>query len=143
MGPSAAERDEPDLAQHRGAGLVPELAGHVAVVAPRLAGGAGDDRRHHLRHVDLAEPLVQHHQRLRAGRERLVVQEGLGVHPLVPRVGEPLVTLRNRVVDVGRDGVAARNRFWEGDSSFLVVIGYRGFTPLARDKSPIQRTGIY
>src|SRR5581483_6212402 len=68
-GPVHAQRDEPDLAHHGVAGLVPELARHVAVVAPRLARRPGDDRGHHLRHVDLAQPLVEHHEGLGAGRE--------------------------------------------------------------------------
>ena len=95
-------RAEADLAHHGVPGLVPELPAHVAVITPGLPLGLVDDPGHHLGNVDLAEPLVQHHQRLRLRVEGRVVQERLGVHPLVVQVDEPLVPSRDAVVNVGR-----------------------------------------
>ena len=69
LGPIETEPREAHLANHGVARLVPELAGHVEVVAPRFAGRLADDRRHHLGHVDFTQPLVEHHERLVARRE--------------------------------------------------------------------------
>jgi hypothetical protein len=93
--------DQADLAHHRVPGLVPELPGHVAIIAPGLPLGLDDDAGHHLRHVDLANPLEEHHQRLRASVEVGIIEERLGVHPLVVQVLKPLVAARDGVVDVG------------------------------------------
>ena len=98
FGQSMPEVHEADFAHHRVPRLVPELARHVAVVAPRLALRLGDDAGHHLRHVDLAQPLVEHHQRLVARRELLVVEERLGVDAHVVGVVEALVALGDAVV---------------------------------------------
>ena len=92
---------EAHLAHHRVARLVPELAGHVDVVVPGLAACLGDDRGHHLGHVDLPQPLVVHHERLRLGRELRVVEEGLGVDAHVVGVGEALVAPRHPVERAG------------------------------------------
>src|SRR5262249_35581984 len=77
---------------------------------PRLARRLRDDTRHHFGHVDFAEPLVEHHERLGPRRLRLVVEERLRIDALVPRIGEPLIALGNGVVCVGLCGVAALNR---------------------------------
>ena len=102
--PVEAGAHEADLAHHRVTGLVPELAGHVDGVAPGLAGRLGDDAGHHLGHVDFAEALVIHHERLRCGRKRFVVEEGLGVDAHVVGIGEAFVAARGAVVDVRSGG---------------------------------------
>ena len=90
---------ETGLAHHGVAGFVPELAGHVAVVAPGFAGRLGDDAGHHLGHIDFTDAFVEHHQCLRIGGHGLVVEEDLGVDPHVVGIGETRVAFGNGIVD--------------------------------------------
>jgi len=60
-------------------------------------GGAGGA----VRHVELTEPLVEHHEGLRERRFRLVVEEHLGIDAHVVRIGEAFVAFREAFEFVG------------------------------------------
>ena len=105
--PIDAEGGEADFTHHGVPGLVPELAGHVAVVAPGFAFRLVDDTGHHFGNVDFAEALEEHHERLGPGLERWIVEEGFGVDALIEEVLEALVATGDGIVDVGLGGVHA------------------------------------
>ena len=134
--PINAEVGKADLAHHGVAGFVPELAGHVAVVVPRFARRFGDDAGHHLGHVHLAQPLVEHHQRLGLGRELLVVEEDLGVHAHVVGIGEALVPLRDAVVLVGLGGMPALDGVGPRGRSAIQPAG--GGQAIIQQRQPIR-----
>ncbi len=71
--------------------LVPQLAAQRARTLERLVAGRGDDRRHPLRHVHLAEPLVGERVRPLVGRPRLVLAVLVDQRRLVVRIGEAFV----------------------------------------------------
>jgi hypothetical protein len=77
--PVDARAAEPGFPHHGVAGFIPELAGHIHRVIPRLAGRLGDDGGDDFRHVDLPQPLVIHHQRLGIGGHLGVVEKDFRV----------------------------------------------------------------
>jgi hypothetical protein len=68
-----------------------------------------DNAGHHFRHVDLAQTLEEHHQRLGPGGIGVVVEKRLRVHALVVQVLKTLIALRYWVIDVGRGRMFARD----------------------------------
>ena len=95
------ERDalalERDLAHHRVARLVPQLAAQVQLPLERLVARGGNDRRHPLRHVHLAQALVGEGVGALVLGALRVVAVAVDQRRLVVGVDEALVAPHDRV----------------------------------------------
>ena len=114
------ERDalalERDLAHHRVARLVPQLAAQLAAELERLVAAVGDDRRHPLGDVHLAQALVGERVRALVGGSILVVAVLVDQRRLVEDVGEARVAAHDAVARRRAGRGAQRRRRGRGAS---------------------------